>query len=93
MCLLTFGEILLFPGVASFVDVESPGNLTGYYQGRVQVYSALGKAIGPLFGALIIDHASFELLFFVCALIAFLAYMIFNIPIMKTYKRKKEQKN
>lgn len=93
MCLLTLGEILLFPGVASFVDVESPGNLTGYYQGRIQVFSALGKAIGPLFGALIIDNTSYELLFFVCALMAFLAYMIFNIPIMKIHKRKKEQKN
>lgn len=89
MCFLTLGEILLFPGVASFVNVESPGNLTGYYQGRVQVYSALGRAIGPLFGALIVDNTSYELLFFICALVAFLAYIIFNIPMMITYKRKK----
>ena len=89
MCLLTLGEILLFPGVASFVDIESPKNLTGYYQGRVQMFSALGKAIGPLFGALIIDNTSYEFLFLTCILMALMALVIFSWPgfaISKKYK-------
>ena len=45
MCLLTLGEILLFLGVTSFVNFESSKNLTGYYQGRVEKFSALGKAV------------------------------------------------
>ena len=80
MCLLTLGEILLFPGVASFVDIASPRNLTGYYQGRVQMFSALGKAIGPLFGAVIIDNSDYEILFTVCVFMALLSLLIFSFP-------------
>ena len=89
MCLLTLGEILLFPGVASFVDIESPKNLTGYYQGRVQMFSALGKAIGPLFGALIIDNTNYEFLFLICVLMAFLSLLIFTLPVISASKNSK----
>lgn len=83
MCLLTLGEILLFPGVASFVDLATPSKLTGYYQGKVQVFSALGKAIGPVFGALVIDNSSYEVLFLVCGLMVLGAELIFSLPLLK----------
>lgn len=83
MCLLTLGEILLFPGVASFVDLATPSMLTGYYQGKVQVFSALGKAIGPVFGALVIDNSSYEVLFLVCGLMVLGAELIFSLPLLK----------
>ena len=80
MCVLTMGEVLLFPGISSFVDLQTPDNYTGYFQGKVQMYSAAGKAIGPLFGALIIDNISYEWLFIICMVVIFISTMIFNIP-------------
>ena len=44
------------------------------------MYSAAGKAIGPLFGALVIDNASYEWLFLICVVVVFITILIFNTP-------------
>lgn len=80
ICLLTMGEILLFPGASSFVDLQTSDRYIGYFQGKVQMYSAAGKAVGPLFGALVIDNESYEWLFLICVVVVFITILIFNIP-------------
>lgn len=63
MAILTLGEILALPAVSTYVDLYSPGNQKGKYQGYVMMFASLGRAFGPLIGALIIDFSSYHVLF------------------------------
>jgi MFS family permease len=43
MFLLTTGEVLLFPGVPGYVDLYASQTESGFFQGRVQMFSAAGN--------------------------------------------------
>ncbi|NVY96252.1 MFS transporter [Lactobacillus sp. DCY120] len=63
MVLLTVGEALYIPSVPVVIDQESAPAVKGRNQGLINGFSSLGRALGPLFGGLVIDHASFQILF------------------------------
>lgn len=84
MIVLTLGEILLFPGVASLVNMRVPPTRSGFYQGQVQMFTAGGKALGPFIGAAIIDLTSYSILFCYLILIIIIAIFIFNISVYKS---------
>lgn len=63
MAVLTIGEILALPGVSTYVDLFSPADARGRYQGVVQMIASAGRAVGPLIGALLIEATSYHVLF------------------------------
>lgn len=69
MTLLTLGEAIYVPGVPALINAYTIGN-EGKYQGLVNAFSSLGKAVGPVMGGLIIGTSQdFSVLFLVCALV------------------------
>ncbi|GAA3619445.1 MDR family MFS transporter [Secundilactobacillus similis] len=63
MIILTFGEMIGFPGMPAWVDALAEGGQKGKYQGMYNVAISLGRAVGPLFGGLMIDDFSYQALF------------------------------
>ena len=91
MAFLTFGEILLFPGVASLVDIYAPNNESGIYQGLVQMFTAGGKAVGPFIGAAIIDCSNYKVLFLCLVLIIMVAIFIFSFSVYQNKRHALDQ--
>lgn len=61
--ILTIGEILASPQIPAWVDDVSDPNAKGHAQGLLTMFVSLGRAIGPLYGGLLIDSGSYKLLF------------------------------
>lgn len=67
MIVLTLGEATAFPTIPAIINLLSPVDDKGKYQGMLNAFSSTGKAIGPLFGGLIIERFSYRPLFVICA--------------------------
>lgn len=63
MIVLTIGEMIGFPGLPAWVDGLAKNGRKGKYQGMYNVAISLGRAVGPLFGGLMIDYFSYQALF------------------------------
>lgn len=69
MTLLTIGEAIYVPGVPALINTYTVGN-EGKYQGLVNAFSSLGKALGPVVGGVVIaQSSSFPALFWLCAVV------------------------
>ncbi|MFD1430844.1 MDR family MFS transporter [Lacticaseibacillus mingshuiensis] len=77
--ILTIGEILALPAVSTYVDLYSPRNQKGRYQGFVQMFASAGRAVGPLIGALLIEALSYHVLFFMLFVALLTAVLIFTL--------------
>ncbi|KRM71915.1 MDR family MFS transporter [Lacticaseibacillus brantae] len=84
MAILTFGEVLALPAVSTYVDLYSPDDQKGRYQGFVQVFASAGRAVGPLIGALIIEATSYKTVFVGSTLA-----IILSVAIFATWNRRK----
>jgi predicted MFS family arabinose efflux permease len=71
MVVLTFGEMLIWPGVPAAIDQVAPPERRGLLQGAVGSVSAAGRMVGPLVGGLFYDHLGFGAL--VLGMLALLA--------------------
>lgn len=80
MFILTLGESTAFPAIPAYVNDLSPLASKGKYQGLTMVAAGVGRAFGPLFGGMIIDHAGYIPFFIVAAAIIFLL-IILLIPL------------
>ncbi|GAA3638404.1 MFS transporter [Lactobacillus hamsteri] len=69
MFILTLGEATAFPAIPAYVNDLSPLTSKGKYQGANMVASGIGRAFGPLFGGLVIDHAGYIPFFWVAAVV------------------------
>lgn len=67
MVVLTLGEATAFPTIPAIINLLSPTKDKGKYQGMLNAFTSTGKAIGPLFGGMIIEHFAYRPLFIVCA--------------------------
>ena len=67
MVILTLGEATAFPAIPAIVNSLTPHAVKGKYQGMANAWASVGKAFGPLFGGLVIDHGSYTLLFILAA--------------------------
>ena len=77
MIIITLGEILTFPTIPALVDTLSTLGEKGKYQGAVSIFAALGRAIGPLVGGILIDGFSYQILFL--AMIGLMALATVNL--------------
>lgn len=70
--ILTIGEMTGIPAVPAYIDQLTDPSETGYYQGLPNIAMSIGRAIGPLYGGLIIDHFNYEVLFITVSLMVFI---------------------
>lgn len=82
MVVLTLGESLLIPGVPAYVNRLSPVVQKGRGQGMVNAFSSIGKAIGPLFGGLVIERLGYFKLFAVCTAADLIVGMMIGIVLL-----------
>lgn len=82
MVVLTLGESLLIPGVPAYVNRLSPVVQKGRGQGMVNAFSSIGKAIGPLFGGLVIERLGYLKLFAVCTVADLIVGMMIGIVLL-----------
>ncbi|UQS81864.1 MFS transporter [Bombilactobacillus folatiphilus] len=80
MILLTIGEAIYVPTVPVIIDQWTPPADKGHSQGLVNGFSSVGRALGPLFGGLVIDHSSFKVLFVVagCSMVLMTIWNYWN---------------
>lgn len=86
MFILTLGESTAFPAIPAYVNDLSPLTSKGKYQGANMVASGIGRAFGPLFGGLIIDHAGYIPFFWVAAIVIALMIVVMIPTYMKVHK-------
>lgn len=76
MILLTTGEALYVPSSPVVVDENTPTKTKGRNQGLVNVFSSLGKALGPFVGGLAIDNVGYRNVFIIAAVILVLTRIL-----------------
>ena len=86
MFILTLGESTAFPAIPAYVNDLSPLTSKGKYQGANMVASGIGRAFGPLFGGLIIDHAGYIPFFWVSAIVIALMIVVMIPTYMRVHK-------
>lgn len=86
MFILTLGESTAFPAIPAYVNDLSPLTSKGKYQGANMVASGIGRAFGPLFGGLIIDHAGYIPFFWVAAIMIALMIVVMIPTYMSVHK-------
>ncbi|WP_243652928.1 MFS transporter [Tumebacillus sp. BK434] len=69
MIILTFGEMLLWPGIPAAVAQLSPPSRAGFLQGLIGSASTAGRMLGPMLGGLLYDNTSFSTLLLVMLLL------------------------
>ncbi|WP_283585898.1 MDR family MFS transporter [Limosilactobacillus ingluviei] len=70
MVVLTLGETTAFPMIPALVNQLTPLEAKGKYQGLLNAMIAVGKALGPLAGGLVIEALGYRLLFVLCLAVA-----------------------
>ena len=68
MIALTTGEATASPAIPALVNDLTPRAIKGRYQGFVNSWGSVGRALGPLFGGLVIDWLSYRNLFIIAAI-------------------------
>ena len=86
MFILSLGESTAFPAIPAYVNDLSPLTSKGKYQGANMVASGIGRAFGPLFGGLIIDHAGYIPFFWVAAIVIALMIVVMIPTYMRVHK-------
>jgi len=90
MTLLTLGEAIYVPGVPALINAYTIGN-EGKYQGLVNAFSSLGKAIGPVMGGLVIGTSQdFSRLFLICAVVNGLIMLTVVVGVLPGLKKVDE---
>ena len=84
--ILTIGEIFASPQIPAWVDKLSDPTAKGHAQGLLTMFVSLGRAIGPLYGGLLIDGGSYKSLFasvFILMMFFVVLTLILNIRHLK----------
>lgn len=67
MVVTTIGEMIGFPGIPAWIDSLSTPQQRGKFQGLYNLFMSCGRAVGPLFGGIVLDYASYRELFSLAA--------------------------
>ncbi|WP_125583457.1 MDR family MFS transporter [Levilactobacillus cerevisiae] len=73
MIILTLGEMTGFPGIPAWIDGLAGDNDKGKFQGIYNMAISFGRAVGPLYGGMIIEYGSYHSLFWSVTAIMLLA--------------------
>ncbi|NLR32534.1 MDR family MFS transporter [Levilactobacillus tujiorum] len=73
MVILTIGEMIGFPGIPAWIDKLAGDNDKGKFQGIYNMAISFGRAVGPLYGGLLIEYGSYRDLFGSVTLLMLLA--------------------
>lgn len=73
MIVLTIGEMIGFPGIPAWIDKLAGDNDKGKFQGIYNMAISFGRAVGPLYGGLLIEYGSYRDLFGSVTLLMLLA--------------------
>lgn len=87
MVVLTLGEILVFPTIPAIINQLSPNEVKGHFQGILNALISLGKAIGPVFGGIMIEQTSYRLLFDLC-LVSLIVIVVVTALMINRMKNK-----
>lgn len=88
MIILTFGEMLLWPGIPAAVAQLSPPSRAGFLQGLIGSASTAGRMLGPMLGGLLYDNTSFSTLLLVMVFLHALPTAAF-ILYARTHKKER----
>lgn len=84
MIALTIGEATASPAIPALVNDLTPRAIKGRYQGFVNSWGSVGRALGPLFGGLVIDWLNYRSLFIIAAAGVFILVTILSFIWLKT---------
>ena len=87
--ILTIGEMFASPQMPAWIDEISDPNAKGRAQGFLSMTISLGRAVGPLYGGLMIDSGSYRSLF----ASIFIIMVIFVLITFSLDKFKRRQKS
>ncbi len=87
MIILTLGEATAFPTIPALVNEMTPVQAKGFYQGQIMAWASAGRAVGPLFGGIVIESISYGSLFIVAG-ITVSVVLIFLILIWSSVQGK-----
>lgn len=87
MIILTLGEATAMPAIPTYVNDLSPDSSKGKYQGLTLSMSSIGRALGPLFGGLIIEKYGY-IDFFIVAAVGIFLLLVLLIPLHAKLKKK-----
>lgn len=73
MVILSLGEMFVWPAVPAIAHKLAPTGKEGAYQGYVNSASTIGKAIGPVFGGVIVDTFNMQIMFLATMALLFIA--------------------
>ena len=79
MVILTFGEMFVWPAVPTIANQLAPKGKVGKYQGIVNSASTVGKALGPLFGGLLVDLFNMRMMFLTMIILLGVAIIILSL--------------
>lgn len=83
MVILSLGEMFVWPAVPTIAAQLAPEGRLGVYQGIVNSTATLGRAIGPLFGGVIVDMYGMTTMFYVMV-----GLLLIGFVFVKVYDRK-----
>ncbi len=87
MIALTTGEATASPAIPALVNDLTPREIKGRYQGFVNSWGSVGRALGPLFGGLVIDWLSYRSLFIIAAVGVFALVAVLIVVWIRTRRR------
>jgi len=81
MVVLTLGEMLVYPGIPALVSERTPKAEAGRYQSLLSMSATFARAVGPLMGGIVVEHSSYNILYFIA-----IGILLFSFWILKRGK-------
>ena len=69
MIILTFGEMNGLPSIPAWIDNLADEKQKGRYQGMFNIFMSFGRAVGPLFGGILVEWLNYGFLFGISGLL------------------------
>ncbi|WP_395320183.1 MFS transporter [Fructilactobacillus frigidiflavus] len=75
MIILTFGEMNGLPSIPAWIDNLADEKQKGRYQGMFNIFMSFGRAVGPLFGGILVEWLNYGALFGISGLLIILSLL------------------